>query len=263
MYRQDPKVHWPITFTNRLGYPEGESISLHDPNPLLAVLLKPFSTLLPEPFQYLGIEFVLICTLQYFLALKLFRLLLGSDPFAVVVPALFFLIAPPLTYLFVGHYAVANHWLIVAALLLFRIAQQKSPNATSRFIIYAVILSGVAVSISPYLELQVLFVLTAAVVSLAWNRRLTWGRAAAVMVTLAVTSYGVASVFGLLMRGGGYSGWGYRLYSLNALALVDPLGAGSLVFPPMPRMSDQYEGYSYLGVGGYPACGRGTPDAVS
>ena len=54
MFRQDPHVHWPITYTDRLGYPQGESVALLDLNPLLAVALKPLSPLLPEPAQYLG-----------------------------------------------------------------------------------------------------------------------------------------------------------------------------------------------------------------
>src|ERR1700730_6891862 len=63
LFRQDPKAHWPITPTDRLGYPEGESAALTDLTPLLAVVLKPLSPLLPEPMQYFGIEAVLACAL--------------------------------------------------------------------------------------------------------------------------------------------------------------------------------------------------------
>jgi Family of unknown function (DUF6311)/Carbohydrate binding domain len=249
LFRQDPKLHWPITFTDRLGYPEGESMSLHDPNPLLALLLKPFSPLLPEPFQYLGIEVVLICTLQYFFALKLFRLLLGPNAFAVTIPALFFLIAPPMTYRFVSHYAVSNHWLILACLLLFFMAQPPASLSVLRFSIYAVILAGVAVAINPYLALQALFVLFAAILSLVWQRRLALRYAAVVAVAMAIMCFVVASTLGLFIHDGGYSGWGYRLYSLNGLALIDPLQIGSLLFGPMPHLEQQYEGYNYLGLG--------------
>src|SRR5215472_12283111 len=34
-YRQDPHLHWPLTYTDRLGYPEGESVALLDVNPLM------------------------------------------------------------------------------------------------------------------------------------------------------------------------------------------------------------------------------------
>src|ERR671922_1089556 len=51
LFRQDPRLHWPLTFTDRVGYPLGDSIAFMDPNPLLLMLLKPLSPLLPAPFQ--------------------------------------------------------------------------------------------------------------------------------------------------------------------------------------------------------------------
>ena len=150
LYRQDPKLRWPLTFTDRIGYPQGESISLMDPNPLLAVSLKPFSRFLPEPGQYQGLEVVVIFVLQFFFALMLFRVLLGPDPFAVALPAVFFLVAPLLTCKIAGgHFSNGNHWLIVAALLAFCLAQRRSPGSISRFTSYALILAGFAVAINP------------------------------------------------------------------------------------------------------------------
>src|SRR5271157_5175086 len=35
LFRQDPHWHWPLTYTNRVGYPVGEDIALMDPTPLL------------------------------------------------------------------------------------------------------------------------------------------------------------------------------------------------------------------------------------
>lgn len=251
LFRQDPKLHWPLTFTDRIGYPEGESISLIDPNPLLAVLLKPFSRFLPEPFQYQGPEVVIICTLQFFFALVLFQILFGPNGIAVLVPALFFLVAPPLTWRFVGHYAMDNHWLLIASLIVFCLVQRDPPLLTSRFIGYAVLLVGLAVAINPYLVLQVLLVLAAAIVSLVWRRRITVARAVGIVALLALTGCVVASAFGLIIHGGrGYDGGGYRTYSLNLLALFDPQEQGSLLLPKMPRASwAQYEGYNYIGLG--------------
>ena len=76
LYRQDPHLHWPLTYTDRLGYPEGESVALLDLNPLMAVVLKPVSFLLPEPSQYFGLEVILCCTLQFFFAFRLLRIMI-------------------------------------------------------------------------------------------------------------------------------------------------------------------------------------------
>jgi transposase len=35
LFRQDPHWHWPLTYTDRVGYPVGENVALLDPNPLL------------------------------------------------------------------------------------------------------------------------------------------------------------------------------------------------------------------------------------
>ncbi len=83
LYRQDPHVHWPLTYTDRLGYPEGESVALLDLNPLMAVVLKRVSFLLPEPAQYFGLEVILVCTLQFFFAFRLLRMMVeGRREFA-------------------------------------------------------------------------------------------------------------------------------------------------------------------------------------
>ena len=251
LFRQDSKLHWPLTFTDRIGYPEGESVSLLDPNPLIALLLKPFSRFLPEPFQYQGLEVTIICILQFFFALILFRVLFGTNALLVVLPALFFLIAPPLTWRFVGHYAMDHHWLLLASLLVFCVAHRERPISTIRFAGYAALLVGLAVAINPYLMLQVLLVFAAALVSLVWRRRMTIVRAGGIVALLGLTGWVVASAFGLIIQGGrGYDAGGYRTFSLNLLGLFDPQRYGSLLLPNIPpAFWQQYEGYNYLGLG--------------
>ena len=251
LFRQEPHVHWPITYTDRLGYPAGESIALVDLNPLLAVLLKPLSPVLPGPFQYFGIEVVILCVLQLFFALRLFRLLLGSNPFGVLLPSLFFLISPPLTQRLAGHYSLSNHWLLVAALLLFVRAHRSTPGVIRRFAVSASILAGIAVAINPYLAFQAVVLLTTGVASLLWQRKLAWRGAAGAMAALGATCLAVAYLFGFFIPSGhGYSNAGYRYYSLNLLSPIDPYGYGSVLFAQLPQLTGgQYEGYNYLGAG--------------
>ena len=102
-----------------------------DINPLMAIVLKPFSALLGEPFQYFGIEVLLCAILQFFFALRLFRCLLGWRPLSIGLCGIFFLVSPPLTYRTVGHYLLCNHWVLLAALLIFCRAQdcaRRSPS---------------------------------------------------------------------------------------------------------------------------------------
>jgi hypothetical protein len=97
MFRLGTGLHWPLTYTTALGYPLGESISLVDPIPILALLLRPFSALLPSNFQYLGVYAVLCLILHLFFAVRLLRFILPGRHFVVWLGGAFFLIAPPLT----------------------------------------------------------------------------------------------------------------------------------------------------------------------
>jgi Family of unknown function (DUF6311) len=252
MLRQDPHLHWPLTFTERLGYPLGVSTALMDPIPLLELIFRPLSPVLPEPFQYLGIAAVLSCVLQLYFSLRLFRFLLGSDPFAVVLPSLFFLLAPPLNMRLGAHFALTNHWLIVASLYLLVRAVHVPKLNFRRFSIYTVLLGFTAAAINPYLAFLVLAVQGATIATLLWQGRLTWVGSAAIMLGLFVTCCAVSSAVGLPLAGaGGYSGnGGYRLYSMNLLALIDPSIFPSMAIPRLPELGDaQLEGYNYIGLG--------------
>ena len=269
LLRQDPHFHWPLTYTDRLGYPEGESVALLDLNPFAAVVLKPLSPLLPEPFQYFGIEVILACALQFFFALRIFRLIMATDTVGIALCSVFFLLAPPLNYRFMGHYSLSNHWLLLAALLVFLQVQTGigyptqpkegwvgHPAASDgptirRFALAGIVLTAISVGINPYLAFQVLAVLTAAVISLLWQRRLTLLRAAGTMIVFCAAGFFVAYSLGLVIEGGrGYKSGGYRVFSMNLLSLGDPRGWSSILLPRISSAtSGQYEGYNYLGVG--------------
>jgi hypothetical protein len=263
LWRQDPHIHWPLTYTDRLGYPKGESIALVDLNPLLAVLLRPLSSLLGEPFQYFGVEVVLACALQFFFAFRIFRLLLGTNMLGMALCSLFFLLAPPLNYRLMQHYSLSNQWLLLAALLIF-FRVQKSPtqpkdgwvghpasDGIRQFVISGAVLAATAVGINPYIAFQVLLLLMAGVVSLLWQRRVKLLQAVGIAALFCASGFVVAYSLGLVIAGGrGYTTGGYRVFSLNLLSPVDPRGWTSILLHRLSGATPgQYEGYAYLGVG--------------
>jgi hypothetical protein len=250
LFRQDPHLHWPLTFTDWLGYPLGDSIAFMDPNPLLLMLLKPLSQLLPTPFQYLGIAAVLAVSLQFFFAACLFRLLLGRSMFGVLLPSLFFLIAPPMTWRLAGHYTLANHWLVVAALCLFVSLQKAAGDKIRKLIVYCGLLTGVAVGVNPYLALMVLVVVSAGVITACWRHRLGLKTASEIFAATGVACLIFALALGLIRSDVGYATGGYREFSMNLLAPIDPGGVGALFPRTTPLNSYQtHESYNYLGAG--------------
>ena len=201
LFRQDPHLHWPLTHTDRIGYPEGASVAVLDLNPLLAVVLKPLSPLLPEPCQYVGLEIVLACALQFFFALRTFRFILGPNLLGIALSSIFFLLSPPLNLRLMGHDSLSNQWLLLAALLVFLRAQRECPTAIRQFVISAVLLALVSVGVNPYIAVQVLLLLIATVASLLWRRRLTPWRATSIMALLGGVSFMMAYSLGLVATG--------------------------------------------------------------
>jgi hypothetical protein len=178
-------------------------------------------------------------------------LLRSSNILGAALCSAFFLLAPPLNYRFWGHYSLSNQWLLVAALFVFAQAQQEAPVAIRRFFIWACVLAAVSVGTNPYLAFQVLLILTAAVVSLLWQRRISLPRSAGMVGLLAAIGFVTAYAMGLVITGGkGYSSGGYRDLSMNLLAPFDPRTFTSALFPRLGSASaGQYEGYNYLGAG--------------
>jgi hypothetical protein len=255
LFRQDPRFHWPLMFTDQLGYPLGDSIAFMDPNPLLVMLLKPLSPLLPTPFQYLGIAAVLAVSLQFFFATRLFRLLLGRNVGGVLLPSLFFLMAPPMTWRLSGHYALANHWLLVAALCLFVSLQKATSDQLRQLGLFSGLLGGVAVGVNPYLAFMALVVTSAGVITVWWRHRLGMKTACGILAVTGVACLISALAFGLIRGDGGYAGSGSRAFSMNLLAPIDLVTFGGFFRRSIPPSSlDQFhyqthEGYNYFGAG--------------
>jgi Family of unknown function (DUF6311) len=253
LFRQDPHLHWPITFTDRIGYPIGDSIALMDVNPLLAVILKLVSPFLSDPFQYFGLEAALACGLQLFFAFRLFRLLLGPGILGVLLPGAFFLLAPPMTLRMSGHFALTNQWVLTASLYLFCLANVREAKTvtTRRITALSLVLAAVSVSINPYLAIQVLLVLATLFVALWWRKKLPAWQVLITCMLLGLTAVATAYAFGFIAHGDqSYQGGGYRSYSMNLFSPFDPNGYGSLFLPRLRLfVDDQYEGYCYLGAG--------------
>jgi Family of unknown function (DUF6311) len=221
-----------------------------DPNPLLAILLKPIAPLLPMPFQYLGIAAALAVSLQFLFAARLFRLLLGPNVLGVLLPSLFFVMAPPLTLRLMGHYTLANHWLLVAALYLVVLLQKAPAAKHCRLVLACALLSGVAVGIHPYLALMVVVVVSAGVITAWWRHRLGWKTASGIFAALGLACLLFALALGLIRSGGGYAASGYREYSMDLLAPVDPVWPSLFLRPHSSRSwVGIFEGYNYLGAG--------------
>ncbi|MBV0932291.1 DUF6311 domain-containing protein [Marinobacterium weihaiense] len=116
-FRHEP-WQWPLGAINRLATDMHASIVYTDSIPLVALLLKPFSTVLPDPFQYQGIWMLVTFFLNGFFAARL--LLKAGCAASLAMPVALLMSTSTLVTArglgMHGHEALTAHWVIFLAL---------------------------------------------------------------------------------------------------------------------------------------------------
>jgi hypothetical protein len=239
-FRTEP-WQWPPGTIRGYYAPLGTSIGLTDAIPLAAYLLKPFAAWLPEPFQYIGLWWLLCFTLQGALGARLIARATASPTLQVLGAALFVLLPTLLTR--IGHAALCSHWLVLWALV---IATRPAAERVRRR--EWAVLGLCAGLIQPYLAVMVLPLLLAIAID---ARAAVTSRAQALALAVAATVAGwwLSGLF-VLSGEGSLAAGGLGYFSMNLLAPITP-GGWSRVLPELPVAGDgqTYEGFHYLGLG--------------
>ncbi len=243
-FRQEP-WQWPPGAIAGLYEPIGTTLGYTDSIPIAAFLLKPVEGWLPNPFQYLGLWFLLCFVLQgVFGALVMStwtrRLLLQ------VVGAMFFVLFPALLFR-IAHPALCSHWLLLWALWL----NWRRDPGDRRDAVQHLGLGLISGLVHPYLAVMVIGLLGALAARRLFSRE---SRARTIAVPrFALAAAAVASGWwasglftlsapqDLLAAGGDFS--------MNLFSLVNP-GPHSAFLPGFRLFSgNQWDGYQYLGLG--------------
>ena len=128
-FRHTALLQWPLGLNPKFGLDISSSIAFTDSIPIGALILKPFSFLLPSTFQYLGIWILLCFILQTYLAARLLSHFL-ADQIQIALGSVFIALSPVLMYRLVhdgyGHIALASQFLILGALNLYFAKELKS-----------------------------------------------------------------------------------------------------------------------------------------
>ena len=247
MYRNAPWT-WPPGALPNLMYPRGTSIIFADSLPIVSFLLKPFSPLLPQTFQFTGLWFALSCLLQGGFGALLARRW-TRHPAIILAAAAMFLYAPVLLNR-LPHATLMAHWLILASLwLYFRPTPPRNVAAEMwPWWSFALIAAGTM----PYLTAMVMAILLAYCVRRCRvDRERTLLQAASMFViaiAVVLTMWWLSGAF-ILKPHNASGGVPYGVYSFNLLGFFNSYG-WSMVLPGLPTESSaQMEGYSYLGLG--------------
>ena len=219
------------------------------PQSLSSITFEAFAFLLPANFQYFGPWAVLSIALQFYFGVRLLRIFFGRRLWPSLCGGLLLTISPPLAYRLGGHFALANHWLILAAFCLYFSWQRGAIKSGRKLAIAWCSLTVIAVATTGYLALCVVGVLGAACVRSLLVRPPQW-RSMSLVAGIAGCFFLLSGyAIGVIRGGGGLAAAGYRMLSMNLLAPVDSRSFGALLIKDQARFPGQYEGYNYLGLG--------------
>jgi hypothetical protein len=237
-YRSAPLWHLPLGQVPNLGYPLGTSMIFTDSIPLLGLVLRPFSALLPTDFQYLGLWLLASFVLQGALGARIASIYLKSRV-AITASAALFVLLPAFVMRNV-HPALTAHWIILAVLY----GALRGPRRTRWGL---VVLVSMTALIQPYIWMFVLVLLFGVLVDDVRRGASSGVTAAAAFAWCLAVSAGLLALVGGFSSGFQTSTGGFGEASANVLALVASNGTSRLIGLNTPPT--QGEGMAFLGLG--------------
>lgn len=250
-FLSDPNAVW-LT-TDRLSYPLPMSISLFDPMPILLLLARPFSGLLPNGQQLFGWYFVACLVLQgvfgYMATLQAQRLIGGAHPvlryYLAILGGVFFASIPFTFFRFVGHSALSSQWVMVLSIWA---SLATLDSAHRRWLVINCLVLFLATGLNPYLALLVLISTSVVMLVHGWS---AFPRQILLRIlALLIVAFVGLKLFGFTDAAGAATG-GYGIYSMNMLGPIDSNGRAALFALDVVDITggQSFEGYNYLGLG--------------
>lgn len=245
-FRSEP-WGFPLGTIKSYIYPHGTSIVLTDSIPLLALPLKLLSTILPHPFQYLGLWLLTSYILQGFFGAKLLRQITHNQSL-ILIGVLFFLLSPIMTRKAGAQCALASHWLILAALHLY-----LSPQSSKKQYTWLILLT-----IASLIHFYLFFMVGTIWIAYLWRLKregITVMKMMAITIGVTGMTMWIAGYFVIGLSATSAPGFG-TVYMMNLLAPILPPFNNYFTFNPvnfLPTISQdllgQRAGFNYLGLG--------------
>lgn len=247
--------HFPFGLCDTSLYPYLASVIYTDSIPIVCLLLKIISPLLPPVFQFFGLYGLFCFMMQGGVAKLLLRRVVKTEAqcCVAVIP---FLFCAPLWQRMYYHTALASHYLILIAILFF-VYRDKVRALWKRILLWCA-LGALCISVhfTIYGMVSVMllgFALWEALDGAGRSEgRLRKIRSGVLIFLSFLTAYLAATVLTFYLFGGFYGGIsgvsdGLGSYSANLNSLFNPIDY-SRIIKELPLIDCQYEGLSYIGI---------------
>lgn len=238
-YRDSPWA-FPIGLNQNYGLELDNTIIYTDSIPLLALFFKCLSPFLPKIFQYLGWWTLACFMLQAFFAWKL-TTLCTRNFWLQWLGSLLFLISPILFFRLNGHFTLVGQFVLLAALYLCL----APPLPARRW--QWVLLICLCSFLHAYLLCMVLFIWLAWLGMELIRFHVSLRKIIKTCIATFICLLNCCWLLGYFVTTPGSAG-GFGLFKMNLLSLFDS-GGVSHIFPDLPSLEGEYEGYNYLGAG--------------
>ncbi len=239
-FRDSVSLQWPLGKNLSYGMDISSSIVFTDSIPLLAFIFKPFSSFLPDIFQYIGIWVLLCFILQSYFAWKLLSFF-SKNRWLPIIGSLFFTLAPVYIIRLDGHYALFAQWVLLAGLYLYF----KKEFSVIRWLILLVITS----MIHAYLLIMLLLLLLTDFIQRYFLKQISIREIIKQLSIIGISLFILMYAIGYFMIGSGVGTTGFGYYHMDLLSLGDSQGIWSQIIPNQEGTIGDPEGFNYLGIG--------------
>ena len=242
---------FPLGFNPNYGLEFGNSIVFTDSIPLLAFIFKLFKNFLPENFQYFSLWIVLSIYLQLlFSYLIIFNL--TKNFYFSIISMFFFILAPVFLHRSGINLSQVGQWIILFSFYIELNNSKLKPMLRG----VNLILSSL---INFYFTMMLIILNSLTYLFLLIKQKSLYKNIFMEIILiyplLFLTMY-IAGYF--MINPEDALGGGYGYYNLNLNSLFNPSGFTqpayfnwSILMPKLPFHNGGYEGFSYLGIGGF------------
>lgn len=247
-YRNDPWA-FPLGEIQSYNYPICSNVGFTDSIPLLALLFKPFTKILPEDFQYFGIWLLSCHILTGYYSYKIFHFFNLNKIIALLGTLL--IIANPVLIFRGLHPALCAQWLIIASIYYYLL---PSTNLNSKNLnIKQIILLILSSLINPYLTVMILgFNIILPIKNYIYDKSITLKDLIIFILLSFISILSIWYLVGLI----DFSNKteidvvnSYGMYGFNLNSFFNSFGFSSKIPALETTSGAQYEGFAYFGLG--------------
>ncbi|WP_284650989.1 DUF6311 domain-containing protein [Flavobacterium terrisoli] len=247
---RDAPWQFPLGSIDNYYYPIGTNIGFTDSIPLMAILLKTISFLLPANFQYFGLWLFICMFLNGYYSLKIFNYFKINKIVAFLLVIIILL--NPIFIFRQIHPSYCAHWLLIGSIYLY-LSTTNNPKVVSKNIKYSFLLLLLSSLITVYLTVAVFGFFALLLFKIYY-----FEKQISILKAIACLGSSLAMIFASWVLVGlidfskhtdiASTGF-YGAYRLNLNALYNPMGY-SRFLPAQDLVSGyQQDGFMYLGLG--------------